>query len=216
MYDVIIVGGGPAGLSAALVLGRCRRSVLLIDSGNPRNAVARAMHGFLSRDGTPPAEFLEMSREQIAKYDTVELRSGCVESAKRGDEHFTIRLRGGEEHSARILLLATGLVDDVPELEGIHEFYGKSVHLCPYCDGWEHKDERIVVFGPGQMGADLALEMLGWSSRVTWLTGGNPEQPGEECIEKLDHYKIRRIDTEIARLEGEGDQIRGVRFVDGE
>src|SRR3954471_24733530 len=122
-YDVLIVGGGPAGLSAALVLGRCRRSVLLIDSGKPRNAMARAMHGFLSRDGTPPGEFLQLSREQIAKYETVEMRSGCVESARRGDEHFTITLAGGEEQSARILLLATGLVDDVPELEGIDRFY---------------------------------------------------------------------------------------------
>src|SRR3954468_3807078 len=168
-YDVIIVGGGPAGLSAALVLGRCRRRVLLIDSGHPRNEAARMMHGFISRDGTPPKEFLRLSREQLAKYENVELRDGCVETASRGNEQFTVRTSDGQEFTSRILLLASGLVDDVPEIEGIKQFYGKSVHLCPYCDGWEHKDEKICVYGPGQMGADLALVMLGWTCDVTWV-----------------------------------------------
>lgn len=216
MQDVIIVGGGPAGLSAALVLGRCRRQVLLFDSGQPRNYAARAMHGFISRDGTSPEEFRRLSREQLAKYPCVEVRDGEVVDAQRGDEQFTVTLKDGSTHTARILLLATGLVDDVPKVNGMERFYGTGVHVCPYCDGWEHNDQTIVVYGQGQMGADLALEMLAWSSDVNWCTDGDGEEPGAGCREKLRHYKVRTIRTKIARLEGEGDRLRGVRFEDGE
>jgi thioredoxin reductase len=216
MLDVIIVGGGPAGLSAALVLGRCRRQVLLFDSGKPRNYAARAMHGFVSRDGTSPEEFRQLSREQLRKYPCVEVRDGEVVDAQRGDEEFTVTLKDGSMHTARILLLATGLIDDVPKVQGMERFYGSGVHVCPYCDGWEHKDQTIVVYGPGQMGADLALEMLAWSSDVTWCTDDGDDEVAASCHAKLRHYKVRTIRTKIARLEGEGDRLRGVRFVDGE
>ncbi len=216
MQDVIIVGGGPAGLSAALVLGRCRRQVLLFDSGQPRNYAARAMHGFISRDGTSPEEFRRLSREQLAKYPCVEVRDGEVVDAQRGDEQFTVTLKDGSTHTARILLLATGLVDDVPKVNGMERFYGTGVHVCPYCDGWEHNDQTIVVYGQGQMGADLALEMLAWSSDVNWCTDGDEAEPGASCRGKLRYYKVRTIRTKIARLEGEGDRLRGVRFEDGE
>lgn len=216
MQDVIIVGGGPAGLSAALVLGRCRRQVLLFDSGKPRNYAARAMHGYLGQDGTPPEEFRRRSREQLAKYPCVELREGEVVDAQRGDEQFTVTLKDGSAHTARILLLATGLIDAVPKVPGMERFYGTGVHLCPYCDGWEHNDQTIVVYGQGQMGADLALEMLAWSSDVTWCTDGDLEEVPDKCRGKLRHYKVRTIRTKVAQLEGEGDRLRGVRFVDGE
>ncbi|HEV7401698.1 MAG TPA: NAD(P)/FAD-dependent oxidoreductase [Chthoniobacteraceae bacterium] len=216
MQDVIIVGGGPAGLSAALVLGRCRRQVLLFDSGQPRNYAARAMHGFISRDGTSPEEFRRLAREQLAKYPCVEVRDGVVVDAQRGDEQFTVTLEDGTTHTARILLLATGLVDDVPKVNGMERFYGTGVHVCPYCDGWEHNDQTIVVYGQGQMGADLALEMLAWSSDVTWCTDGDEEEVPAGCRSKLRHYQVRIIRSKIAQLEGEGDRLRGVRFVDGE
>jgi thioredoxin reductase len=178
--------------------------------------MAREMHGFLSRDGTPPAEMLRLSRAQLEKYDTVELREEQVVGAQRLDEQFLITLADGSVLASRILLLATGLADEVPQVEGIDRFYGSSVHLCPYCDGWEHRDQTVVVYGQGQSGADLALEMLGWSSDVTWCTDGDDEEAGEDCAARLQHYKVRTIRTKIARLEGEGDRIRGVRFVDGE
>src|SRR5579859_7159797 len=133
MYDVIIVGGGPAGLSAALILGRSRRRVLLCDAGRPRNAASRAIHGFVTRDGTPPREFLRVAREQLRPYDTVTLRDIEVTSAEcRGDSRFHVRLADGAELESRKLLIATGVADIVPDIPGFHELLGISVFHCPY------------------------------------------------------------------------------------
>ncbi len=216
MLDVIIVGGGPAGLAAALVLGRCRRRAVVFDTGQPRNRFSHAMHGFLSRDCMNPGEFLEVSREQLKRYETVELRRGEVTGAERRDEHFQVTLADGSVHTARILLLASGLTDHFPPLEGFERFYGTSVHHCPYCDGWEHRDQSLVVYGQGQPGADLALELLGWTRDVTLCTDGAKADFSDECDKKLECHGIRIIEKPIGRLEGEGDQIRGVRFRDGE
>ncbi len=217
MLDVIIVGGGPAGLSAALVLGRCRRRVLLVDAGKPRNTASRAMHGFISRDGMDPAEFLRIAREQLGTYPDVELRRGEVAHVQQGEEQFTVTLADGEVQTTRIVLLATGLVDDLPPLQNIEQFWGTSVHLCPYCDGWEHRDQTIAVYGEGNVGADLALEMLGWSKHVVFCTdGGSVEAIPDECSVKLLRYGVRTITTHVSHLEGEGGQLRGIHFDDGE
>jgi thioredoxin reductase len=136
MFDVIIVGAGPAGLSAALVLGRCRRRVLVCDSGEPRNAASHGLHGFITRDGIKPKEFLRIGREELTQYETVELRDATVVAASREDDGFEVTLAGGERIASRKLLLATGVVDELPELEGLDQFYGRSVFHCPYCDGW--------------------------------------------------------------------------------
>src|SRR5689334_22114413 len=137
MYDVIIVGAGPAGLSAALMLGRSRRRVLVCDTGRPRNAASRAMHGFLTRDGMPPLEFLAVAREQLRQYDTVETRDVEVVAASyRSDACFHVALADGSHHASRKLLIATGVVDNVPEIPGFRELYGRCVFHCPYCDGW--------------------------------------------------------------------------------
>jgi thioredoxin reductase len=216
MHDVIIAGGGPAGLSAALVLGRCRRRTLVVDAGQPRNAASHAMHGFISRDGMDPAEFLRVAREQLGTYPNVEHLRGEVAEVERGEERFTVHLRDGRTFVSRILLLATGLKDDLPPVPGIEQFWGTSVHLCPYCDGWEHRDQTIAVYGQGQMGADLALEMLGWSRDVVFCTDGGPvEEIPDVCSVKMLRYGIRTITTPIERLEGEGGQLQRVRFRDG-
>lgn len=214
-WDVIVVGGGPAGLSAALVLGRSRRRVLVIDAGRHRNRSAEAMHSYLSRDGTPPREFLAICRGQLAPYDCVELRSGEVADARRHGEGFEIVLDGRLER-ARRLLLATGVVDHVPKLEGIERFYGRSIHHCPYCDGWEWRDRALGVYGRGDAeGAGLALMLKQWSADVVLCTDG-PAEMGRKRREQLAKHVIPVREERIAKLEGSDEgRLERIVFSDG-
>ncbi len=214
ILDVVIVGGGPAGLSAALVLGRCLRKVLVCDAGNPRNAPARIFNGYLSRDGSTPAEFLDISRDQLRRYETVELRKVKVNHAERSGHGYTVTLEDGSRIASRMLLLATGLVDELPQIEGFAAFYGKTAHSCPYCDGWEHRGESIAVAGGTQGAADLAIELLLWSKDVILCANG-PLQCDAKARRQLERGGIRVIETPIARFEGTDDTLEGVRFTDG-
>ncbi len=214
LLDVIVVGGGPAGLSAALVLGRCRRRAIVFDAGHPRNEASQALHGYLTRDGISPAEFLKIGREQLAPYDTIELRHLKVLDVERGDCRFTAIVEGGERVSARMLLLATGLVDELPQIEGFRQFYGITAHNCPYCDGWEHRDQPLAVIGCKKDAADLALELLLWSRDVVLCTNGAPDC-GREVLEPMERNGVRIIHTRIARLEGTGNKLERIRFHDG-
>jgi len=153
VFDVIIIGGGPAGLSAALVLARCRRRVLLCDAGQPRNARSSALHGFLSRDCIPPMELLRLGREELRPYG-VEPRNVTVTSLANTGDFFEATLDDHQTVRARMALIATGVRDHVPDIPGLQECYGVTVHHCPYCDGWEHRDQAIVVIGRGTSGAD--------------------------------------------------------------
>ena len=212
-YDVIIVGGGPAGLSAGLVLGRSRRRVLIIDAGNPRNARSDEMHGFLTRDGTHPAEFLAMAREEVKRYG-VEVCEGTVMGARQVNGAFTVTTLGGEELRARKLMLATGVVDRVPALEGIDQFYGKSVHHCPYCDGWEYSDARIAVYGRGKSGSALALAMKNWSANIILCTHGGARMTADR-LERLARHDVQLYEKRIRRLEGTGTKLERIMFEDG-
>lgn len=214
-FDVIIVGGGPAGLSAALVLGRCRRRVLICDAGRPRNAASHGLHGFLTRDGIKPAEFLEIAREQLRPYETIEMRRTEVTSARRLGNRFELTLRGGETVSSRKLMLATGVVDELPELDGLQDFYGRSVFHCPYCDGWEVRDQPLAIYGSGENGSGLALEMKLWSRDLVLCTDG-PSQLTAEQAELLAQNGIRIREEKIARLEGSDGVLEQIVFANGD
>lgn len=211
--DVIIVGAGPAGLSAALVLGRCRRRVLVFDSGHPRNAASHGLHGYLTRDGIDPGEFLQIARDQLRQYETVQLRHVEVIDAQRLENSFEISLANGERFTSRRLLLATGVVDEIPQIEGMAEFYGTSVFHCPYCDGWEMRDQPLAVYGRSENGAGLALELLLWSRDLVLCTDG-PAELDSKDMERLQAHNIAIREDKVLRLEGHEGVLERLVFAD--
>lgn len=212
-FDVIIVGGGPAGLSAALVLARCRRRILVCDEGRPRNAASEGLHGFLTRDGTPPLEFLRLGREELRRYDVDFRRERVVDAApERGG--FWVRLDGGTEFRSRKLLLTTGVVDVLPEVEGIRGLYGRSVHHCPYCDGWEVRDRPLAAYGSGKSGAGSACTLRLWSDDVVLCLDGG-EMPGPEERALLERLGVPIRPEPIARLEGRDGRLERIIFIEG-
>ena len=215
MYDVIIIGAGPAGLSAALVLGRCRRSVLVCDSGQPRNAASHGLHGFITRDGIEPKEFLRIAREQLSQYETVELQDATVVTGRREDDRFILTTAGGSSIACRKLLLATGVVDELPRMEGLDQFYGTSIFHCPYCDGWEMRDQAIAIYGRGENGSGLALEMTLWSRDLVLCTDG-PSELTDEHRKKLAQYQISIREERMVRLEGKDGVLERIVFDSGE
>jgi len=214
-FDVIIVGGGPAGLSAALILGRSRRRVLVCDAGRPRNAASRAIHGFVTRDGMPPREFLRAAREQLRPYDTVTIRDvEVIAAACSGDSRFHVSLADGSELDSRKLLIATGVADDIPAIPGFHELLGIGVFHCPYCDGWEVRDRPLAIYGRGVRGLGLSLELIGWSRDLVLCTDGPPELE-DEGRDRLRRNGIVIREERVVRLEGR-DRLERIVFERGE
>ncbi|QDV39579.1 NAD(P)/FAD-dependent oxidoreductase [Tautonia plasticadhaerens] len=220
-YDVLVVGGGPAGLSAALVLGRCRRRVIVVDSGRPRNAAALRSHGYLTRDGIGPHELLRLGREEVARYGVEVLDDEVVDarcpspdgSPGPGAAAFEAETRSGRRLRSRKLLLATGVRDVLPPVEGAERYYGRGVHHCPYCDAWEHRDARLAAYGAGGAAVGLALSLRTWSDRVTACTDGRPVDAGDRARLRRNGIALR---TEpVARLDGDDEALGAIVFEGG-
>lgn len=200
LLDAIIVGGGPAGLNAALVLGRCRRNVLLFDDGQPRNAVSHALHGFLSRDGIPPSQLRSIAYEQLANYPSVSIDEDRVVDVAYTDKVFLVTTRDGRQFFARKLLLAAGVVDELPEQPGFRELYGTGLFHCPYCDGWEMRDQPLAAYGRGDdKGGGLALEMTHWSRDTVLCTDG-PSELTSQYRQRLAKNGVVLREEKIVRL----------------
>ena len=208
-WDCLVAGGGPAGLSAALVLGRARRRVLVCDTGEPRNRHSEAAHGFLTRDGIAPATFLAIARAELDRYTSVEYRRVRVDDAARVADGFELRLDGGGRVRGRTVLVATGVVDRLPPLEGLEALYGRSVHHCPYCDGWEHRDAPLAAHGPGETGARLALKLRQWSADVVWCADGHAEVD-EDLRAQLAAAGVVVRPERVRRLEGRDGRLERI------
>jgi thioredoxin reductase len=215
LWDVVIAGAGPAGLSAALVLGRARRTVLLCDTGTPRSWAAKEMHGFLTRDGIRPSEFRRLAHRELSRYPGVVFRATEVNAAARtADGHFAVTIGKGSRVRSRKLLIATGVVDHLPMLEGIEQFFGTSVFQCPYCDGWEMRDAPIAVYGKRRRGFEMARAMTAWSRNIVLCTDGAAMLSETERAH-LQRNRISIIEQRIERLDGRRGQLREIVFCGG-
>ncbi|MER6349869.1 NAD(P)/FAD-dependent oxidoreductase [Streptomyces sp. NPDC001595] len=212
--EVLVVGGGTAGLSAALVLGRARRRTLVVDSGEPRNAPAAHMYGYLSRDGMPPAEFLAAGREEIARYGVDLVRDRAVDAGRDG-EHFTVALASGRTVRARRLVVTTGLKDELPAVPGVAERFGRDVLHCPYCHGWEVRDQAFGVLATSPLSVHQALMVSQWSADVTLFlhTVAESELSGDD-LRRLAAAGVTTVPGEVAGLVVEDDRLTGVRLTD--
>jgi thioredoxin reductase len=208
-YDVIVVGGGAAGLSAALVLGRARRKVAVVDAGTPRNAPAAHMQGFLSRDGMPPAEFSAAGRAEVIGYG-VDLLEDQVVGIEPG---FVVRLAGGQALTARRILVATGVGDELPDIPGVRERWGRDLLHCPYCHGWEVRDQPLGVLGTQPGSAHHAQLVRQWSDDVVFFVNTYDLSSAERF--QLEARGIRVVEGEVARLVVDDDELTGVELTDG-
>jgi thioredoxin reductase len=214
-WDCVVVGGGAAGLSAALVLGRARRSVLLLDDARQSNRPAHAVGGLLGHDGTPPAALYALARAQLAPYPSVVLREATAVRAAVDGDGFAVDLADGEAVAARRLLLATGMDYTPPAIEGLRELWGDSVFHCPFCHGWEVRDRALAVLGSTDHSVFQATLLTGWSADVVLLSDG-PAPFGDEARASLASAGVRIEERRVERLEAVDGRLSAVRFTDGD
>lgn len=213
-FEIVIVGGGPAGLSAALIAGRARRRALLIDGGTPRNAAAPAMHSFVSRDGILPRDFRAAAHAELRHYATVERLDGLVEDVRTGADGLAVILADGRTFPARKVLIALGVVDIMPDIPGLREGWGRGVHHCPFCDGFEHRDQHWGVLADDPAMLEHALFLRGWAGSMTVFTNGL--EHSAEALEPVEAAGIPVIRTPVARvMAGNGHSIGGIELAGG-
>lgn len=213
-YDCAIVGGGPAGLNAALVLGRARRNVAIFDDNRPRNAVTHASHGFITRDGIKPSEFRRIAYEEILSYPSVRHWQTEVTDIRRTDEGFVLRTSSGEEVRARKIILSAGLRDVFPEIEGFRDFYGRSLFVCPFCDGWEMRDRPLAIVTHNPAIYRKAKMFFNWSRDLVICTNGS-ELLSAEQRQRLSAEGVRVVTAPIASFSGRDGKLERVNFADG-
>src|SRR6187431_808916 len=213
-YDVVIVGGGPGGLSAALMLGRARKRVLLCDAGPRRNARAQHLQNFVTRDGSPPSEFRRIGREQLAPYGNVEAREQQVLKLSGQKGSFQLTLGDGTEVTAQRVLLCTGMLDVLPVIAGFAEHWGSSIFQCPYCHGWEVQEQRFAVLAASVEMLDFAPLLRGWTRQLVALTHGAFAVP-DEARARLATAGIALDERPLARLLGEAGKLKRLEFTEG-
>ncbi|MBB2481785.1 NAD(P)/FAD-dependent oxidoreductase [Bacillus sp. APMAM] len=215
ILDCAIIGGGPAGLNAALVLGRARRNVILFDNSRPRNAVTQESHGFITRDGVAPSEFRNLAHQDISKYPSVKIKESKIQEVKRESPSlFQLITQEGKSYLSRKILIASGLKESLPNVNNIKDYYGKSIFSCPYCDGWELREQPLVIISENQHALHLAKMVYQWSKDLIVCTNGHKIlSESEEML--LKKKGIRIMEERIVNLIGSDGKLEKVVFEDG-
>jgi thioredoxin reductase len=213
-FDVIIVGGSYAGLAAGMALGRALKKVLIVDDDKPCNMQTPYSHNFITHDGDSPVEIAALANLQVRKYDTVQFFKGAVTSGIKNENGFAIQLASGETFSTKKLIFATGIKDMLPEIEGLAECWGISVLHCPYCHGYEVKNETTCILSNGDFGFDFSSLISNWTKDLTLFTNGTSTLTGEQA-KKLGKRGIKIIEKEIQRLEHINGYLQNIVFMDG-
>ena len=214
IYDTVVVGGGPAGLSAGLVLGRCMRHALLCNDGRYRNARSDALHCYMGHDGIRPAELLDRARSQLEPYKSIATVNSSVTGIKKEGDRFAVAFNTGATVRARSIIVATGVVDELPAIPGIEALFGKSVHVCPYCDGWEHRNAPVAVYGRGEKGTNFSMLLRQWTDDLFLCTDGNPLS-----AEQRDRLRRRGVEVReqaIKSLMEKNGCLEAIRFKGGQ
>ncbi|WP_405172992.1 NAD(P)/FAD-dependent oxidoreductase [Paenibacillus sp. FSL H8-0280] len=214
LLDVLIIGGGPAGLNAALVLGRARKNVVVIDDETPRNWVTRETHGFVTRDGASPREFRKAAKEQIAAYPSVQFAYDTATAITGRDGDFVVKTTQGASYRTKKILFAVGKKDLPLDINGLTEVYGKSAFVCPYCDGWELRDQSLVIIVSGDKALHMAKVISGWTAQYTICTNGSDSLTDEQR-EELQRHNVTVFDAPIQSIDSEEGMVQQVVLNDG-
>jgi len=213
MRDCTIIGGGPAGLNATLVLGRARRDVVLVDSNNPRNKVTHEAHGFITRDGVKPSEFRKLAHQDLSKYKTIETMEDKVIEIVKNRAGFTVKTEQGLEWKSRKVVLATGVEEKFPNVPNLRDFYGKSIFNCPYCDGWELRDQPLAIFGIVEYTLHMSEVLRNWSKDLVVFTNG--EDVTRSQTKQFEKLQVQVETSPIRLLTGEDGMLHSVELENG-
>ena len=214
-YDVIIIGGGPAGLSAALALGRARRKIILVDEGHPRNEVESQVGGFLTQDGTPPFEMRKIATEQILKYPATEIQKGVIKLIELADNEFHTTLTDGTKINSRKILLSPGLVMDIPDIPGYKENWGPNIFHCPFCNGWEHQDQRVAVIVNKEKYLKKGTFLSCWTKNLTFVISDKIEIDSE-FQRQIDLIKGKVMQGEVKSIKSQNGKLEGIHLTNEE
>ncbi|MGM0757446.1 MAG: NAD(P)/FAD-dependent oxidoreductase [Bacillota bacterium] len=215
LIDCAIIGGGPAGLNAALVVGRGRKQVIVFDDEQPRNRVTQESHGFITNDGMTPFEIRQAGEADLQTYPNIQMKRSRIVDIQKKEDRFTLLTQEGDTVESKKIILATGLQDMLPEIKGIHDVYGKTLFSCPFCDGWELKDKALALIAENQRALHMAKLLSNWIKDLIVFTNGQQVLAEEERV-LLSAHSIQVIDVPIVSIENDNGQLCSLQLANGE
>lgn len=214
LLDCAVIGGGPAGLNASLVLARSKRKTILFDNNEPRNALTKESHGFITRDGINPSELRRIAQEELRMYPDIQIKNQKVQTVNKDDQQFIVRTEDGKVYKAKKVILATGLKEILPNVQQINQFYGSSIFSCPFCDGWELRDRPLAIIAENIRAFHMTKIVYNWSKDLIVCTNGHQILSNEQK-NILESKGIKTYEQEITSLFGENGNLEKIKFYDG-